>query len=120
MRGVRAHALLRAGYGLMLVCKPARMAGLFQAPPDDPAAITVARVLGARHLVQAAVTIAAPVRKVVVTGAVIDALHGFTDAMMAGVDPRWRHAASIDAAVAFSSAAAAVASCAAIAGRTTG
>jgi len=105
---VRVHALLRAGYGSLLLCCPTQMIDLLRAPRDDAAAITLSRVLGVRHLAQAALTIIAPARKVVVVGAVVDALHGLSDVAVALTEARWRPAASIDAAVAFTSAGVAV------------
>ncbi|MGH8890574.1 MAG: hypothetical protein ACRDV3_12580 [Acidothermaceae bacterium] len=108
MSGVRLHAILRAGYGSLLLFCPAQMVEVLRAPPDDSTSILIARVLGARHLAQATVTTIAPLRKVVVAGAFVDALHGITDIAMATADPRWRRAASTDAAVAFTSAGAAI------------
>ena len=57
-----APALLcaaRACYGGLLLCAPHRMAALGAGHPAGPRAAAVARVLGARHLLQAAATAAA-------------------------------------------------------------
>ncbi len=46
----------RAGYGGLLLGAPRRMIGACTAVPAGPRAVGVARVLGARHLLQAALT----------------------------------------------------------------
>lgn len=108
MTKVRLQSLARAIYGLALLCRPRLVLELSDAPPDGRAPVTVARVLGARHLLQAAVTIAIPDRRVVLLGVVADGLHAASDIGVATVDRRWRQAALIDSVLAASFAAAGI------------
>jgi hypothetical protein len=64
------------------------------------AAVTVARVLAARQLVQAAVTATEPAPRVAGVSAAVDALHAGTGVALAAVSARWRRVALVDAAVA--------------------
>jgi hypothetical protein len=97
-RRIQATALLRTGWAVTLLLVPERLLRIGgQAPP--PAAISVVRVLGIRHLLQAAVSAVAPVASVAALGAVVDTVHTGTCAALAVVSPRWRRAALIDAAV---------------------
>jgi hypothetical protein len=93
---IAPQALLRAG------------AGAGAGRDSSRAAITVARVLGARHLLQAAVTTAAPTPRVVAFGTVVDSLHAVQQLTLAVVSPRWRAAALVDTAIAVALAAAPV------------
>jgi hypothetical protein len=95
---VRNVALLRAGWGLLLVSAPAAVlrAGGHREPSRAAWAV---RVLGARHLVQAAVTVAAPSRPVVTMGAVLDGLHASSVVALAAASSRWRRTALADALV---------------------
>lgn len=104
MTSVRFHALARIGYGSALLCCAPVMVRVLHAPRDDKWALVVARVLGARHLAQAAITLAAPSRNVVIAGSIVDALHGASGVAMSVADARWRRAAATDAAVALTSA----------------
>lgn len=104
MSGVRWHAVARIIYGGALLGCTTQTLQLLHAPRDDRWAVTVARVLGVRHLLQAAITLAAPTRKVVLAGAIADFLHGASDVAAAVAEPRWRPAATADAVVAFTSA----------------
>ena len=90
----------RAGYGVALLLAPERLLALGAGPPVPAAAVAVARVLGARHLLQSVVTVAAPKSWVVRAGAVVDALHGSSEVALAAVSPRWRGVALADAACA--------------------
>ncbi|MEZ0491285.1 hypothetical protein AB2L28_03445 [Kineococcus sp. TBRC 1896] len=67
---------------------------------DDDRAVTVARVLGVRHLAQAALTGASPGRTVLVLGAVGDAAHAASMLALARVDPARRRVALVDAVLA--------------------
>jgi hypothetical protein len=95
--------LARVGYGVALVAVPGLLIGLTgQRPGRRDCA--VARVLGARHLLQAGVTAAAqladPGDSVVLGGgAAADLLHATTMVALGVVDPRARRAALIDAGV---------------------
>ncbi|MDI6100227.1 SDR family oxidoreductase [Actinoplanes sp. NEAU-A12] len=97
---LRAAALARTGWGLALLAAPEVLARIGQRPPAGPAALAVARVLGARQLAQAVVTTARPSAAVAAASAAVDTLHAATDVGLAAVSPRWRSVALVDAAVA--------------------
>jgi hypothetical protein len=108
MRGRgRAAAAARAGWGCLLLLAPGRFAGIGTHPPIPRAAVTVVRVLGARQLLQAAVTAVAPTGRAAELSASVDALHAGTCIGLAAAWPRWRGAALADAVVATALAAAA-------------
>lgn len=92
---------LRAGYGLCQLVKPDLIATKILGHRLDGRAITVVRILGARHLLQGAVIALAPrsdfLRR---GGAVVDLLHASTMVILALTDGRRRKAALADAAVA--------------------
>ena len=88
----------RLGWAAVLLVAPGRVlsaAGL----PADRLTVTVARVLGARHLAQGAVTAFAPTPAITALGTAVDALHTASCLAAAAVSPRWRRAALLDAAV---------------------
>jgi hypothetical protein len=58
----------------------------------------VAQLLGARHLLQAAITAFVPVPEVFALGAGVDAAHAGSMLVLAAADPVARHAALTDAA----------------------
>ena len=93
-------AVVRAGYGTALLLVPERILALGARPPFPPPAAAVARVLGARHVLQAVVTVAAHAGPVLGAGALVDAAHAGTDVALAAVSPRWRRIALADATVA--------------------
>ncbi|QMU77803.1 hypothetical protein GXW83_21035 [Streptacidiphilus sp. PB12-B1b] len=79
-------ALARAGYGLLqLACAPV----VFRRTKDATALRTI-QVLGARQLVQAAVTAPAPTGAVLALGVEVDLLHAASMLALAAVAPRWR------------------------------
>ena len=95
--------LARAGYGVTLVAVPGLLIGLTGQRPGGRAC-GVARVLGARHLVQAGITVASQVRApgspVVLGGGVaVDLVHASTMVALGVLEPRARRAALIDAGV---------------------
>ncbi len=96
---VRAAAVARAGWGCTLLFAPERVLALGTRGPAPRVAVTVARVLGARQLVQAAVTAARPTGPVTAAGLAVDGLHAGTDLGLAAVSRRWRRIALIDAVV---------------------
>jgi hypothetical protein len=59
----------------------------------------VLRVLGARHLAQAAVSGVAASESLAALGAVVDTLHSGSCVGLAAASGRWRRAALLDAAV---------------------
>jgi|tagenome__1003787_1003787.scaffolds.fasta_scaffold20650909_3 hypothetical protein len=96
---IRIIALVRAGWAGVLLLAPRRIlrvAGCQQVPA---ASVTVARVLGARHLVQAVVSAAAPSGGVAGLGAVVDTLHAASCAGLAAMSPRWRRPVLLDAVI---------------------
>jgi hypothetical protein len=67
--------LARAGYGAALLCAPGPMIGVVTGQPPTRRARRVARVLGVRHLAQAAITARNPGPEVVALGVIVDLLH---------------------------------------------
>ena len=93
----------RAGYGVALIGAPGLLIGLTGQKPE-PRACAVARVLGARHLIQAGVTAANqcadPGGSVVLGGgAAVDLLHATSMVALGAADSHVRRAALSDAAV---------------------
>jgi hypothetical protein len=102
MRGLGG---LRAVAGGVLLARPAAatrwVAGTGR--PVIPAA--VARALGARLAVQAAVELARPTRRVARLSAAVDAMHALSMLIPAGLDRRYRRAAAVNAVTATATAA---------------
>jgi hypothetical protein len=95
----RLLSVARAGWGGALLFVPAvalRLGG-----PDfaTARAAGIARVLGARHLAQAAVTMLAPSPAVAGLGAVVDGLHAGGNLVVSAASPHWRRAAAVDAGI---------------------
>lgn len=84
----RAMAAVRAGVGLTMLLRPQAVARLIDAPRDGrhPAL----RVLGLRHVVQAAVISADPTRTVVAAGLAVDAAHVGSCLLFAPMSRTWR------------------------------
>jgi hypothetical protein len=97
---IRATAVARVGWAGVLLLVPERVLRMGGGPPVPAGAVVVARVLGARELLQAALTAVAPTGSVAGLGAVVDALHASTSVGLAAVSPRWRPIALTDAAIA--------------------
>jgi hypothetical protein len=89
--------LARAGYGAALLCAPGPMIGVVTGKPPSRRARQVARVLGVRHLAQAAVTALNPGPEVVALGVVVDLLHAASMFAFAAVVPDLRDAELADA-----------------------
>ena len=102
---IPAHLALskvRVSWGCFLLVLPSgltRAVGL----PSDKRFMETMRVLGLRHLVQAAVVGGRSRRALV--GVLVDLIHGTSMLLLACVDTRRRRAALLDACVAFSFAA---------------
>jgi NAD(P)-dependent dehydrogenase (short-subunit alcohol dehydrogenase family) len=96
---VRAFAGLRGSWGVLLLAAPATVVAALGRPPST-GSVTVIRVLGARQVVQAVLTGAFPTSMVLGAGAVVDALHALTGALLGKAAPRWRHAGLADATLA--------------------
>lgn len=97
-RAQTAVAVARVSWGCLLIVLPLgliRTLGL----PSDRRAIATIRVLGLRHLVQAAV-VGGSGRRIRV-GALVDLLHGVSMLLLASFDAPRRRAALLDATVAF-------------------
>ena len=90
----------RACYGVALLCAPGVMLGLATGEAPSQRARTVARILGARHLAQAALTLWRPRPAVLFAGAGIDACHAASMAALAVADPHMRRTGLADAATA--------------------
>jgi hypothetical protein len=95
MRWLRAA---RAAYGAALLALPAPMCRLYAGHPTGAAPHVAARVLGARHLAQAALLAGGPRRQR--AGAAVDGLHAASLVTLALVDRRNARLALTDAAVA--------------------
>lgn len=96
----RGQALLlgtRACYGVALVLAPG--ASIHLATGRSPGRRTrrVAQVLGARHLIQAALSALAPQPTVLAVGAAVDALHSASMVLLAIADRGTRRVALTDA-----------------------
>jgi hypothetical protein len=90
---------IRAGWGLLLIANPGRVlrAG---GGHDDRVSRGVVRVLGVRHLVQAAAVAARPTPGAQAAGVAVDVLHGSSALAFAAVDQRQRRFALGEAALA--------------------
>jgi hypothetical protein len=85
--------LVRAAYGAALCCAPGPMLRLAGGPGTEasPAARTVARILGGRHIVQAVLSAMRPTPAVLAAGAGTDVLHSASMIALAALDrPRRR------------------------------
>ena len=94
--------MARIGWGsLLVVVTPgtSRSLGL----PSDRRAMTVMRLFGLRHLVQAAIT--GKRNRFLRGGALLDLFHGASMLLLASIDARRRRAALLDASVAIGFAA---------------
>lgn len=84
---------IRAGYGLARLIRPEPLSDQQSDGDYDSGAHAVDRLLGTRHLVQAAVSQAAPTERVLVLGAGVDLLHAAGMLAVAGVSGGRRRAA---------------------------
>ncbi len=105
--GTRWASVARAAYGATLLCAPGPIVRMLTGELTTPRVRTVARVLGARHLAQAAVCGVLPARGMIQAGTAADGLHSASMLVLAGAEPRLRRALLADAAVAAAFAAAA-------------
>jgi hypothetical protein len=90
----------RACYGATLLCVPGLALGLCTGQAPSQRARVVARILGARHLAQAVLTLWRPRPAVLLAGAGIDACHAASMLALAVADPRLRRAGIADGAAA--------------------
>ena len=91
-----ALQLIRAGYGVALVLAPGRLIHLATGRPPGRRTCWTARVLGTRHLVQTALTAAAPTPAVFAVGGQVDTLHATSMLLLAAVSQGGRRAALTD------------------------
>ena len=96
----------RGAYGAVLLCAPGPLTSAAAGRPASTGARATARVLGARQLLQAAVTGAGASPAVLALGAVTDLVHAASMLGLALAGRRWRRAALLDAALATALAAA--------------
>jgi len=89
--------LARAGYGAALLCAPGPIIGAVTGQPPSRRARQVARILGVRHLTQAAVTAFNSGPEVVALGVIVDLLHAASMFAFAAVVPDLRQAELADA-----------------------
>lgn len=90
----------RACYGAALLCAPGLALGLCTGRAASQRARAVVRILGARHLAQAALTLWRPSPAVLLSGAGIDACHAASMLALAVADPQLRTAGIADCAAA--------------------
>jgi hypothetical protein len=102
-------SLARAAYGAALLCAPGYLIAAATGCPASRRARVTARVLGARHLAQAAICGAMPVRGLIEAGTAVDSLHAASMFVLASADRDRRAALLADALVATAFAAAATA-----------
>ena len=88
--------LVRGGYGAVLLCAPGMAIRLSGAGAASPRALAVTRVLGIRHLIQAAVTAAAPNAVVLTVGAQVDLAHAASMLALAATSRPLRRAGLAD------------------------
>jgi hypothetical protein len=98
-RQVRTTAVVRTAWGAVLLLIPERLLRASGDRPVPAAAVTVVRVLGLRHLLQAGVAATLPTGPVAGLGALVDTAHASSCVGLAVWSPRWRRAALIDVLV---------------------
>jgi hypothetical protein len=93
-------ALVRGSYGVLLVSMPGSLIRLAGGSAGNPRARAVARLLGARHLTQAALAAVGPSPALLALGAEVDLLHSASMMALGGADAPSRRIALIDGVVA--------------------
>jgi hypothetical protein len=94
----RTLQAVRVGYGMVLVLTPGLLLRLVTGRIPSRRACLVAQVLGTRHLLQAALTAAAPLPETFEIGGQVDAVHT-ASMLLAALRPAGRRAALADALV---------------------
>jgi hypothetical protein len=89
-----------AVWGLVLVCAPQRVIRWVNGSGSDPPEVVAARVLGARHVVQAAALFSRPTRARMLVGSGLSGLHAASMLLLGTVDAPRRRLAACDAAIA--------------------
>ena len=90
---------IRVGWGLTLLIAPGPVLRLFGGADEGRVPCRIMRLLGARHIVQAAVEYRLGGRSRQI-GIGVDLLHGTTSVAFGVLSPPWRRAALVDAGVA--------------------
>ena len=98
--GPRALSGIRVSVGTWLLVAPSALLAKFFHEPLDRPVLALTRLLGARHLAQAAVMARHHTHKWILAGAAVDASHAATMAILAGLRPERRALALTDAACA--------------------
>ena len=96
----RALVVIRALYGAALLAAPVPVASVVAGGPLDRRARAVARVLGARELIQAELACRHPGRVPVLIGAWVDTAHAISMLALAVADRRRRRLAVAQAGTA--------------------
>ena len=86
---------VRAAYGAVQLLLPAYSAEQLLGGPIEPPGLAGIRVLGARQLAQAGLSVAAPTAPLLRLGAGTDAAHALSMAVLALADPKWRRPALV-------------------------
>ena len=97
LRPARGLQKARVAYGAALILVPGPVIWLATGQLASRRARRVAQVLGVRHLIQAALTAAAPEPAVLSIGGQVDAVHAASMLLLAAVSRRGRRAAGADA-----------------------
>lgn len=93
----RLVQVARTAYGLLLLGVPERSPELAGQDAPDPVVTGVVRILGARHLAQAAMTGTRPSTMALRVGAAVDGLHAASMVLLARVSPEDRRPALVSA-----------------------
>lgn len=97
---IRVTAAARAAWAGALLVAPERILTAAAGRAPVPAgAVAAARVLGARHLLQAAAGALAATSSAAGLGALVDTVHTASCAALAAVSPRWCRVALADAVI---------------------
>jgi hypothetical protein len=96
-RATTALQLVRAGYGAALVLVPGPVIRVATGRPPGRLARRTARLLGLRHLAQAALTAAAPSPGTFAAGGDVDSVHAASMVLLAAISRSGRRAALTDA-----------------------
>jgi hypothetical protein len=92
--------LIRAAYGIALICDPSRLIRLPTGARPSRRARAIGRVLGARHLAQAVICAAVPAQWLVSAGAAADLAHAASMTALSSRDTELRPALLADSAIA--------------------
>jgi hypothetical protein len=92
-------AAVRAWYGGALLCAPGLIIRMATGRPAGARARGVTRLLGARHLLQAALTPGPAPGARLAIGAAVDLTHAASMAALAAADPKLRRAILADALI---------------------